>query len=296
MPFTNEEANFFRIIKILGEYGSRHLRLLFKKFWKDTKLYNSFQDFLDGKKCAILHLTPRKECCLCQGVTRASSTGPSILNEYQRLTLYETKRQQCQKKKIFCVCRYGAKQNISEEVMDISLCCALLLNLFNSVLDPACRKDIENLRDSRNKYFHGITLKIQNDAFEYQWKEISGQILSIAVKVDPTCQSTVQLEFDNAKRDSLDQKSLQKAVDIIKEYNRTSAEEVCTDLIDVSMIHIKFKHRTLITHLMFESIEAHIFTAIIVFISGSKRTANWMRRIYSQLKSFEFPKCNRTVW
>ena len=241
MPVTREQTNFFRIAWLLGEYATKHLCLLFQKCRRDIRKYNSFQLFLDDHKCSIFHLQfPSKHCCLCQGPNRTKTSSRQILNENQRLTLYETKRQPCGNRglHVSCVCLYDAKQNISEDIMDISLCSAILLNLFSTVLDPACCQDVKNLRDHRNNHLHVNKLAISETEFEHQWTNISGAILSIAIRVDPSSVNVVQLDIDNIKDEPLDPGLSKSVIDTIK----ASATVVNKDFIDVSVFEMLYSH------------------------------------------------------
>ncbi|CAG2204777.1 unnamed protein product [Mytilus edulis] len=188
----------------------------------------TFHTFLNNNKHILFHeYLPTVQCCQCLSVYAPSKrsclrkdqfsslfdwSGPAAPNHVKK-TLDGSISQ-------YCLCSLSPVSNVSIDVMDISLVCALVRKCPSIPGNPAW---LEPIRDTRNYLVHLSSVQLSSQEFENRWIILESAVLNIAGVIGTTYQKTTRKHIAGLKMDTL---SLTGVKDIIKDINDEAKQKL----------------------------------------------------------------------
>ncbi|XP_076105116.1 uncharacterized protein LOC143073446 isoform X2 [Mytilus galloprovincialis] len=191
----------------------------------------TFHMFLNNNKHILFHeYIPTVQCCQCFLLSVAAPNKRGCLRKDQFSSLFDSSGPAAPnhaKKSIhgsvsqYCLCSLSPVSNVSIDVMDITLVCALVRKCCPSI--PGNPVWLETIRDTRNYLVHLPSGQLSSQEFENRWIILETAVINIAGVIGTTYQKTTRKHIAGLKMDTL---SLEGVKDIIKDINDEAKQKL----------------------------------------------------------------------
>lgn len=194
----------------------------------------TFHMFLNNNKHILFNeYIPTVQCCQCFHLSVAAPNKRGCLKKDQFSSLFDSSGPAAPnhaKKSIhgsvsqYCLCSLSPVSNVSIDVMDITLVCALVRKCCPSI--PGNPVWLETIRDTRNYLVHLPSGQLSSQEFENRWIILETAVINIAGVIGTTYQKTTRKHIAGLKMDTL---SLEGVKDIIKDINDEAKQVLDTN-------------------------------------------------------------------
>ncbi|KAK3093458.1 hypothetical protein FSP39_015937 [Pinctada imbricata] len=175
----------------------------------------SFEVFLNNNKHTLFHLLFKQCCC-------GNKSTVTPLSKYQWKLLYvQTSTRNPHGQRGECPCQYTAISGVTPDVMDVSLCCLVLSNIYPGVSMP----DIDTIRDVRNKLIHASNASLDAMLYLATWNKVEAAMLNLAQGVSSTFRSDTINAVEDLKNRLMDSSELSELKALVMDEKRISEGE-----------------------------------------------------------------------
>lgn len=211
--------------------------VLWKYFSSSILKGRSFTDYLENRKHKIYHLYNTSKCCLC-GSTSESITYQNVLSRTQFLSLYQEKEKYKSHMKWHqgktvqtCICQACPLQNITVEVLDITLCYSILRNCESIPHDED--QWINTIKTVRNNVVHFSDIKSINASdFTKNMQDLYGALRGISSKVSRELEIQTICKIGQIENCTIEQNDRLKSFLIILQWYQEKMVEKEVNLIN----------------------------------------------------------------
>ena len=148
---------------------------------------SNFETFLNTNIHKLFHLKFWRCCCVA-GCSRAT---PMTKTQWDSLFI-RVSTTNPHGNAGDCPCQYKAIPGVTSNVLDVTLCCLFIKNMFQTIPQT----DVDAIRQVRNSVSHITSAKIDEPTFNAHWSNVEQALLNLSSLVSPAftndTQSTIQ--------------------------------------------------------------------------------------------------------